>query len=201
MNEFDVVFVTRSIPANGHSGGMEEASWQLMQRLSDAGLSVACVTTGRELRERREKISGVYVYSLPGATNKYSRLWRSSAAKLVLELSPPLVVGVSSGAQSLLRFNLRPPVIMQAHGTAADEIRSKMAQRSFRSAVAIPKLLRSAVFDFLNYRKYNVVVSIGPRVTRSIRSMPRMVQPRHLVEIANGVEGLPGGLRELGHPK
>ena len=130
---------------------------------------------------------GIDVAELPGAAGRYSRRWFAATADVDL-VDVDVVVGVSAGARRILgRSDVAAPVLMQAHGTSADEIRTKWSLRTPRALLGIVRNVVGLVQDVRNYRRYTAVVSIGPSVTDSIATYPRWAQPRRVTTISNGI--------------
>lgn len=183
-----ILVITRSVPAHRHSGGMERVAWDLMQGWHEMGDQVTCLTTPIDSRGVQPDFDLV---TLPGRPGRYSKSWFQQTADYVEEHEFDVILGVSAGAHSVIERNAsRTPVVMQAHGTAIDEILTRLSIGGWkgwaRALMMVPGLIR----DLRNYRRYNCLVAIGSSVTTTLNRYPKRWQPRRLLVIENGVDNL-----------
>ncbi|WP_162616418.1 glycosyltransferase family 4 protein [Xylanimonas allomyrinae] len=182
--------IARSLPAHG-GGGMERVTEDLVTRWARTGHSVTVVTTPFSVKPgdgSSDPYPGLLdVVTLPGRPGRYSSRWGKALARLSFD-EFDVVFSVSSAARTLLGAKTTRPVVLQAHGTSLDEIRAKIANRSVRSLVRLPKNLFWLGRDLHDYARYDAVVGVGPAVTQTLtRTLPRRFRPRTYIELGNGV--------------
>ena len=186
-----IAVVTRIIPWHA-AGGMQQVSWDLMSAWADLGVDVHCLTT--PVGGAPTSLGAVTVTTLPGRPGRYSRSWWAGTTSALRRLEPDVIFGVSAGAHAAVREEWSVPVVMQAHGTAMDEARTKLQVRSVRSLATLPRDASGLARDLRLYRRYSAVVAVGPAVASSLARYPIALRPREVVVIENGVRDPPGGL-------
>lgn len=179
-----IAFFSRSIPQHG-GGGMERVSFDLMTELARAGHDVMCFTTPFEGELLKSKVD---VIKLPGRAGRYSKKWYDVTIDAVRDLDADVIVGVSAGAHAIVAAGVaKVPVVMQAHGTALDEIITKLRIRRPKPAASALKNAHALSRDLRLYKRYEAVVAVGPAVADSIKRLPRAMQPARLEQIENGI--------------
>lgn len=181
-----IAMLTRSTPSHS-AGGMERVSWDLACQWVRTGHAVTVFTT--PLSESGDHVSRPgepHLVTLDGKSGRYSRVWFRATSTLDLA-EYDVVIGVSSGARAVVRKKVRPPVVLQAHGTPAMGIPAKLASRSPRSLLSIVKNVFSILTETRTYRLYDAAVVIGPTVEESLRRIPGILLPRRVELITNGV--------------
>lgn len=181
-----ILAIARSTPFHAGSGGMERVSWDLMLGWAAAGHQVVCLTTPLPTPEPE---TPVQVVQLPGAPGRYSRNWFSATATWTRKAEADVVLGVSAGAHAVVLNGAagQAPVLMQAHGTALDELRTRLRSGRPRDAVRAGVMLPDLARDLRAYPGYDAVVAVGSSVPASLAHYPRVGQPRRLEVIVNGV--------------
>jgi glycosyltransferase involved in cell wall biosynthesis len=182
-----LLVVTRSIPGHPRTGGMEQIADDLMRSWVGSGVEVACVTTPGV-----DPTSYPYeVRQLDGRPGRYSASWRRRVARAVSTTDADLVLSVSGGVDVGALRRSRVPVVMQAHGTSIDELRSKLASGDVRRVARGVKNLAHIPGDLRSYPRFAAVVAVGPAVGDTFRSLPAPWRPRRSVVIENGVARRP----------
>jgi glycosyltransferase involved in cell wall biosynthesis len=193
MTERILVFA-RSTPHH-RAGGMETQAWSLAAEWARLGVQVTLVTTAIEGARGPFGEDGIDVVPLaqtkPG---RYSRSWweASNGYWLSVERAPEVVFSVSAGAYSVVRSRSRHPhtgFVMQAHGTAAMELESKLSSRSLRSLATTPKNAKALLTDLARYRDFDQIIAVGERVYDSLtgKLLSRAATPERVRLIQNGV--------------
>jgi glycosyltransferase involved in cell wall biosynthesis len=185
----NVLVVARSLPAH-HLGGMETLAADLVNAFASGGASAHVLTTpsSRPLGLH----PSVNVHVVDAAPGVYSRAWWRGArafAEGMWTANGP-ILSVSVAARSMLEPARRwgVPVVMQAHGTAWAEIKTKLASRELlRTASAVRNGVALAR-DLVDYQRYDRVVAVGASVSRALRcGVYRSIPRDRVVEIPNGV--------------
>ncbi|MGW8429549.1 glycosyltransferase family 4 protein [Curtobacterium citreum] len=172
---------------------MERVSDDLMSQWSRAGHEVTCFTTPGSGMSARE----YELIEVPGKPGRYSALWRRRVARLVLRESWDIIFSVSAAAHGCLARQSSYPVVMQAHGTAWNELRTKVRSVHpvdwLRAAAKLIGLIR----DLINYPRYARIISVNASVRSALDEVPfrRFAAEPRLIE--NGVAaGLGSARRE-----
>ncbi|MFD1720842.1 glycosyltransferase family 4 protein [Amnibacterium endophyticum] len=165
---------------------MERLTEDLMNSWTEGGHDVVCYTTPPPSGAHFER-SDVVIRALPGRSGHYSAGWRRRVRQTVRPEDHDVILGVSSGAASLAGHAGRTPVVMQAHGTALAEIRTKLAGPTARGLAGVAKNCINLASDLRTYRRYDGLVAIGRGVASDLQSVPRPVRPRDVQVIVNGV--------------
>lgn len=189
-----ILVFSRAIPHH-HSGGMEEVSWGLAAEWARLGRDVRLVTTALPGAGGPFSDAGVRVEPLSGtASGRYSRAWWEASRRYWARLATPpsVVLSVSSAAYAAVRERARhphTPFVMQAHGTSAMEILSKLRVPRVRYAATAPKNLLWLVRDLARYRDFDRIVAVGDRVYDSLVAKPQRwsIGPERIRLIRNGV--------------
>lgn len=175
--------ISRSTPAHG-PGGMETQMLDLGEAWARSGHLVEIVTSpgGSSIDTPLE------IRELSGVSGRYSRQWAKRAAALDSR-NVDVIFGVSSAARHSLRRRQRrgPAIVMQAHGTSLEELRTKLSSRSPISILKAARNLGWLFVDAFDYPLYDMVIGVGPSVTRSLSSLPRFARPRRYRTIYNAV--------------
>lgn len=178
-----IVVVCRSTLAHPFSGGMEQLTHDLLTEWLDMGYDVECITTtGGSHPQARYPVSEV-----PGREGRYSRRWRRQLPKEVLRAGPDVILSVSGAAHGGLVRSSKVPILMQAHGTSVDEIKSKLRRRQLSAWLKVSKNLFGLLGDIRNYKRYTGAIAVSQSVALSIRSIPRPFRPPFVTVIENGV--------------
>lgn len=182
-----IAVFSRSLPVHRGSGGMEQLAWNLVQEWVARGHEVTVFTTQFD---SESAISNFEVRQLPGPPGRYSRQWFDATVAAAKHLDVDVIVGVSAGAHRLMeQRHLLPrvPIVMQAHGTALDEMLTSIGLRTVRSAASAVKRLPSLIRDCKLYKRYDSVIAVGPSVTASLERYPRRFRPKRVDLVLNGV--------------
>jgi glycosyltransferase involved in cell wall biosynthesis len=188
--------MTRSTPQHG-GGGMERVAWDLGRRWLAEGHNVTCVTTplaeqGPDGCEPTRWVDGILVHHVDGRPGSYSGGWRRRAAAFVDELDWDVVLSVSSAAHALVRRGTPGRVVvMQAHGTAWAEVVSAWRGTGWKAPVRAVRMARGLWLDALAYRSYATVVAVGDGIAAELSRWPRVLRPRRVELIRNGVAPSP----------
>lgn len=194
----EIVVVTRSLPHH-QLGGMEIAAWDLSKAFARLGYAVRVLTTAIPGQSQHFEESGVSVVALAGTPSaRYSRIWRDALcayfARNCLD-STQAVLSVSAGAFGLLRFKRQRPGIvfaMQAHGTSWGEVVSK-----WRNPPSLPRALAGSLKNLVNvpkdmaaYRRFDLLIGVGPRVCRDLKGSPLgwFIPSARVQQIDNGID-------------
>lgn len=164
--------------------------WGLASRLAVSD-EVTVLTTPVPGKPSRYEKDGVTVMTVAGAPpGRYSPSWWMKTARW--DTSPyDVVVSVSAGATTMRVGAHGAVLVFQAHGTAGKELMSALRTRNGRWPLRASRLMWWTMVDNITYRRSAAVVSIGPAVTRSLRSSfyPKAWHRTVLREIPNGVPG------------
>jgi glycosyltransferase involved in cell wall biosynthesis len=163
---------------------MEQVTDHLTANWRAHGHAVTIFTTPLP-RESGTTVQGTIV-ELPGKSGRYTHVWGRRVASQDFSRFD-VVMGVSSAARALLGRADLPPVVMQAHGTSLEILRSKARRPQLRSLAGAPRNALWLVRDLRDNARYDAVVGVGPTVTRSMDSYPRQYRARRYAEIPNGV--------------
>ncbi|MFY1619618.1 glycosyltransferase family 4 protein [Micromonospora sp. WMMD736] len=174
---------------------METLAWRLAAEWARTVPRVQLVTTAIPGRTDAFAEDDVQVTPLTGTRpGRYSRSWwKESRAHWAAISSPPGVVfSVSAGSYSVVRERaLHPhtPFVLQAHGTSAMELGSKLRAPSARSLAGTPKNALSLVRDLARYRHFDRLVAVGENVVESLTAAPQnwSTTPDKIRLIPNGV--------------
>lgn len=131
---------------------------------------------------------GFRAVHVPGSHRRTSVAWTRAMAAATDWSRFDVIVGVSAAARQIARLSDRPPVVMQAHGTARDEVLSKMRSLSLRSLAGLPRNLLWLIRDSLDIHHYDQVVAVGPGVARSLSKWPIRLSGADIRVIPNGVK-------------
>ena len=168
-----ILLASRSLPQHG-SGGMEALAWSLIGRWAKSGHTIDVITTPG-FRHDVEVPSGVEVVTLGERSRRYSRSWwRAAAEYYAANAGWDAVVSVSIAAASIAERGRGDgvPKVMQAHGSALDEARTKLRSGRPASMAASARNLARIVPDLRTYRRFDAVVAVGPAVERTLTGRP-----------------------------
>lgn len=184
--------------------------WSLAVQWAELGCRVRMVTTTLPGRAGPFREDDVEVVPLPGtAPGRYSSGWWVATRDYWLsQPTPPrAVLSVSAGAYSVARARARHPripFVLQAHGTSAMEIRSKLRAGDLRSLVGAPKNVAGLMRDLGRYRDFDRIVAVGQKVAASLTAAPQRwsIPPGRVRLIPNGVRPAehgfdPGARRDI----
>ncbi|GAA2188543.1 hypothetical protein GCM10009848_29960 [Micromonospora lupini] len=189
-----ILIHSRSTPHH-HTGGMETLAWRLAAEWARNVPRVHMVTTAIPGRTGAFTEDGIQVTPLartrPG---RYSRAWweESRAHWAAIGTPPGVVFSVSAGSYSVVRERaLHPhtPFVLQAHGTSAMELGSKLRAPTARSLAGTPKNALSLVRDLARYRDFDRLIAVGDNVVESLTAAPQnwSATPDKIRLIPNGV--------------
>ncbi|WP_433293062.1 glycosyltransferase family 4 protein [Actinoplanes sp. CA-030573] len=191
-----ILIFARSTPHH-RTGGMETVAWALAAEWARTVRDVRVVTTAipRPPAPPPFVEDGVRVVPLPGTRpGEYSPEWweASRAYWASLPTPPEVVLSVSAGAYGVVRDRAKfphVPFVMQAHGTSAMEIGSKLRAHDLRSLATSPKNMLGLAKDLARYRDFDAIVAIGENVAQSLAAPPQSwsVPPERIRLIPNGV--------------
>lgn len=189
-----ILLFSRATPHH-HTGGMETLAWNLAAEWNRAGHTVRIITTTVPGHEGPFVEHGVEVVPLAGTRpGVYSRAWWRATRVYWASLgtTPTAVLSVSAGAFSMLSKRSRhprTPFVMQAHGTSAMEILSKVRALRPRSVATAPRNAIGLVRDLAHYRDFDRIVAVGQPVVDSLLARPQswVVDPEKVCLIPNGV--------------
>ncbi|MEV1288028.1 glycosyltransferase family 4 protein [Micromonospora sp. NPDC049679] len=189
-----VLIFARATPHH-HTGGMETLAWSLAAEWAKVVSDVQIVTTAVPGARESFSADGVTVVPLSNARpGVYSSAWwdESLAYWRSRKTAPSVVLSVSAGAYSVVRERSRhpqTPFVMQAHGTSAMEIASKLRAHDLRSVATAPKNVIGLVRDLARYRDFDRIVAVGENVVQSLVAKPQSwsVPPDKVRLIPNGV--------------
>jgi glycosyltransferase involved in cell wall biosynthesis len=173
-----IVLFSRSTPHH-HIGGMETVTWSLATEWAKMVGDVRLVTTAIPGATQPFTAEAVSVVPLPNTRpGRYSRVWWQESRRywLAQPVAPSVVFSVSAGAYAVVRERSRhpgTPFVMQAHGTSAMEIRSKLRAPGLRSLAGVaaknaPSLLR----DLSRYGDFDSIIAVGESVSESLAAKP-----------------------------
>ncbi|MGF6476545.1 glycosyltransferase involved in cell wall biosynthesis [Pantoea dispersa] len=191
-----VVIVARSLPIHG-IGGMEVVCWDLCLELARRGLNVIVITTQNNSKKEKYNHDNLEVVFLENTKpGRYSRKWWREASEYFSSLNAEdisAVISISAAGVSLLKHRdnyKNAKFIMQAHGTSFAEFISKLKSFSAKNWFTSGRNIIWFFKDWVYYKKFDCIVSIGTAVTESLRSNPTKVitQNVEVVEIENGVD-------------
>jgi len=129
-----ICMLIRSMPAHG-VGGMEDHAISLSRALIQRGHSVDIITTRHPNGIDHEDIDGVRIHYLEHTwPRRYFGGWWNESVRKVLNLHKNLEFDVlhsqSAGAFAVIKrginYNLGLPIVVSLHGTAVNEMRSKL---------------------------------------------------------------------------
>lgn len=194
MNSIRILFVTRSLPSHG-LGGMETVAWDLARAFADRGHEVTILTTACARLRGTCTVEGITIHALDTPSGRYSAAWWRESRDFYqagLRGRIDIVLSVSAGAMSLAAArDAADPALyfVQAHGTSWGEIASKLATFSVTNWLKAALGLKSIFAEF-GYRRFDGMISIGPRVTRDTGRWPTraVLGALPVDEIANGID-------------
>jgi phosphatidylinositol alpha-1,6-mannosyltransferase len=189
-----ILIFARSTPHH-HTGGMETQAWSLASEWARTVKEVRLVTTAIPGAGAPFVEDGVHVVPLDGTKpGRYSGAWWAESRRYwsALDTAPDAVFSVSAGAYSVVREKTRhprTPFVLQAHGTSAMEIGSKLRAHDLRSLATAPKNVLSLVKDVARYRDFDRIVAVGEKVVESLVARPysSAVSAERVSLIHNGV--------------
>lgn len=189
-----ILIFARSTPHH-HTGGMETMAWSLASELARSVSDVRFVTTAIPGVNAPFIEDSVQVVPLAGARpGRYSGAWWAESRRYwsTLDTAPGAVLSVSAGAYSVVQAKARhprTPFVLQAHGTSAMEIGSKLRAHDLRSLATAPKNVLSLVRDVARYRDFDRIVAVGEKVVESLVARPysAAVPAERVSLIHNGV--------------
>jgi phosphatidyl-myo-inositol dimannoside synthase len=173
-----ILVFTRATPHH-HPGGMESVVWSLAVEWARTGRAVRLVTTAIPGAPQRFDADGVSVVPLPDTPpGRYSRAWWAASRRYWLDLTeaPAAVLSVSAGGYAAAGVRARHPettFVLQAHGTSAMEIGSKLRAGTLRSLAGIPKNVAALPRDLARYRDFDAIVAVGGKVAVSLAALPQ----------------------------
>lgn len=191
-----VVIVARSLPLH-HIGGMEVVCWDLCMELALRGLKVIVITTQNNSKKENythENLEVVFLENTkPGC---YSRKWWRESSEYFATLDKEelsAVISISAAGVSLLKYKddfKNVKFIMQAHGTSFSELVSKLKSFSANKWLSSGRNIIWFFKDWIYYKKFDCIVSIGAAVTGSLKGIPTKIITKNveIVEIENGVD-------------
>jgi glycosyltransferase involved in cell wall biosynthesis len=189
-----ILVFTRSTPHH-RTGGMETMAWSIAAQWSRSVRDVRIVTTDIPATGTEFTEDGVHVVPLKGTRpGEYSNAWweQSKAYWDHMPTPPDVVLSVSAGAYAVARDRTkypRTPFVLQAHGTSAMEISSKLRAHDLRSLATAPKNVLGLVRDLARYRDFDKIVAVGDKVAESLVTRPQTwgVPEDRVALIPNGV--------------
>lgn len=194
MKTFRILFVTRSLPFHG-LGGMETVAWDLARAFAVRGHDVTILTTACPALAPESIIEGVTIHALDTPSGRYSSAWwRDSAAfyRDRLRGGIDIVLSVSAGAMAMAAArDAGDPALyfVQAHGTSWGEIASKLATLNVKNWLKAALGIKSIFAEF-GFRRFDGMITIGPRVTRDASRWPTrfVLGGLPLDQISNGID-------------
>ena len=189
-----ILIFSRSTPQH-RTGGMETMAWSIAAQWARSVREVRIVTTDVPAAGGPFTEDGVQVVPLAGTRpGEYSTGWwdKSRAYWGSLDTPPDVVLSVSAGAYAVARDRAkhpRTPFVMQAHGTSAMEISSKLRAHDLRSLATAPKNVLGLVRDIARYKDFDRIVAVGDKVAESLVAKPQTwaLPEERVVLIPNGV--------------
>lgn len=189
-----IVVFARSIPFH-NSGGLEVVTWDLCKGLALNGNYVELVTTKIPETKKIEKIDNLEIIQLPDTLpGRYSSEWWKYSEEYMKEGDDiSAVISVSAAGYGSLKNKKKFPntvFIMQAHGTALDELKTKIRSGSVIKACKGIKNIYWTIKDLFFYKKFDYVVGIGDAVIESLKKKPYSynLNKECLVKIENGID-------------
>ncbi len=189
---------------------METVAWDLARAFTARGHDVTIMTTACPKLAAESVIEGVKIFALDAPSGRYSPAWwRESEAfyRSRLRGRIDIVLSVSAGALSMAAArDAADPALyfVQAHGTSWGEIASKLATVNLKNWAKALLGVKS-IFAEYGYRRFDGMITIGPRVTRDASRWPTraVLGALPLDEIPNGIDttkfcfdpGLRAGIR------
>jgi len=173
-----ILIFARATPHHG-TGGMETMAWSLAAQWARTVGDVRIVTTAIPSARAPFTEDGVRVVPLDGTRpGGYSAAWWDGSRRYwsSLDAAPGVVLSVSAGAYSVVRERSRhpeTPFVMQAHGTSAMEIGSKLRAHNPRSLATAPKNMLGLARDLARYRDFDRIVAVGDKVAESLAARPQ----------------------------
>lgn len=189
-----ILIFARSTPHH-RTGGMETVAWSLATQWARSVGDVRIVTTAIPAARAPFTEDGVRVVPLSGTRpGDYSAAWWDGSRTYwsSVDAAPDVVLSVSAGAYSVVQERKRhpgTPFVMQAHGTSAMEIGSKLRAHDLRSLATAPKNVLGLVRDIARYRDFDRIVAVGDKVAESLAARPQSwaVPAERIRLIPNGV--------------
>ena len=178
-----ILVIIRSTPMHA-VGGMEALTWDLCLEMCRQGREVTVLTTPLTTNPHdAPSHKNLTITYLQGKTGRYSRRWRRGLKRYVSALSLEDwegILGVSAAAFAVARSSHRgqearkrtSPVVMQAHGTAALELKSRLRHVRILSVFGAVRDVKCLIVDLASYRRLGSIISVGPAVSRSLESWP-----------------------------
>lgn len=184
-----ICVITRSTPEHA-IGGMERVTGELANSWALNGNHVTIITTPSPHNAHPWQWDGVEVLVAPGCSGRYTDSWARAAKSIALAncSDVDVILGVSASAREFLKPP-RPtmPIIMQAHGTSFDEIRTKWASPSLGAKAKSIKNIFWLGRDLHDYPAYDQVIGVGPSVERILNRLPKPTRPLRYITIPNGI--------------
>jgi len=170
-------------------------AWSLAAQWAGSVAEVQVVTTAIPAAAAPFTEDGVRVIPLAGTrSGDYSAAWwqGSRAYWSSLDTAPDVVLSVSAGAYRVVQDRSRhprTPFVLQAHGTSAMEIGSKLCAHDLRSLATAPKNVLGLLRDIARYKDFDRIVAVGDKVAESLTAKPQTfaVPPERVRLIPNGV--------------
>ncbi len=188
MERREILFFARTTPFH-NIGGMEIASWNLAKEFAKNGFSVSFITTKIEGREEIFFEDNIKIVALKKTkSRKYTKSWWRESKNYFLSLKGDIygIISVSAGAYGIIEENLTAPTIFQAHGTAFNEIKSKLKSKNIKNLISFPINIISLFKDLLYYPKFSYIVASGDFIYQQLKSFPyKNLNP---ILINNGID-------------
>lgn len=182
-----MLVVSRSIPAHGDTGGMEQMAWDMAGHLADRW-QVRVLTTPVPGRPQAFEEDGLQVVTVPGARpGRYGWRWWLGTARH--DPDADVVLSVSSGATTMSLTHRRPAYVFQAHGTALSELEGMVRVRPRLWPLKAVRLAYWLLVDRFTYRRMGTVIAASEQVAKHLRRAPYrgVWRSAELVVIPNGV--------------
>ncbi len=188
MKRREILFFARTTPFH-NIGGMEIASWNLAKEFAKNGFSVSFITTKIEGREEIFFEDNIKIVALKKTkSKKYTKSWWRESKNYFLSLKEDIygIISVSAGAYGVIGENLATPTIFQAHGTAFNEIKSKLKSKNIKNLISLPKNIIALFKDLYYYPKFSYIVASGDFIYQQLNSFPyKNLNP---ILIDNGID-------------
>lgn len=187
-----ILLVTRGLPLHG-LGGMETITWDLAKAFALAGAEVTVLTTAAPGFTTHAVVEDVAIHFLDAPSGRYSPEWWRESAKAYSACyanSIDVVLSVSAGARSIGRVKTlrRPLMLIQAHGTAWGELRSKLISKN---PIAWLKSIKNlfAMIEDSAYRNFDAFIAVGKQVEKDLKGFPTqyVTGKKPIYLISNGV--------------